>query len=359
MIPARFSLSLLFFCILSISVFAQQTINGQITDAETDLPIRHAEVFVSGTTVGCITDSQGKFSLQPPMRPFVLIADHVAYESAVVPITGEENVNLKLNPATITIGEINVSARNKRKKNLRFFYSHFIEEDRNKIEILNDSVLIFNRDEMKFVAKTNEPLIVLNHILGYKIKIILEEFSVIAFDGPNGKQLPLNSMNGREVTEFTGYYYFEPLENYSSEKAENYRVNRHDAYYGSCRHFLKSIYDNDLEMQGFKIETLSPESETAFYEIGEYDDHTKEYVISADSLKVCYRFDKKGFPVPEEELSSGKVYSQKISVIHSTNESFLIRENGTSPRLPFIIEGLMTIKSIVNSLPEDYTPPER
>ena len=359
MIPARFSISLLLICILTTSVFAQQTISGRITDAETQLPIRHAEVFVSGTTVGSITDSLGNFRLKPPTRPFVLIADHVAYESAIVRITDDEFVNLNLKPATITIGEINVSARNKRKKNLRFFYSHFIEENRNKIEILNDSVLIFHRDEMKFVAKTSEPLIILNNILGYKIKVILEEFSVIALDGPNGKLLPLNSMNGRKVTEFTGYYYFEPLENYLDEKTEDYRVNRREAYYGSYRHFLKSIYDNDTGKQGFKIETLPPQTKTAFYEIGEYDDHTKEYVIAADSLKVYYHFDKKGFPVAVEELSSGKVYSQKISVIHATNKSFLIRENGTSPELSFIIEGLMTIKSIVNSLPEDYTPPKR
>jgi hypothetical protein len=64
---------------------------------------------------------------------------------------------------------------------------------------------------MEFIAKTKEPLIVVNHLLGYKIRLILEEFMVYSLDAPNGNRTRLNSLSGGEVMELTGYYYYETI----------------------------------------------------------------------------------------------------------------------------------------------------
>ena len=61
-----------------------------------------------------------------------------------------------------------------------------------EIEILNDHVLYFKSDKKEFIAHTNEPLIVVNRILGYKMKLIMKKFRVIRTEYPNGPKLKLN-----------------------------------------------------------------------------------------------------------------------------------------------------------------------
>lgn len=361
MIPARFSISLLLLCMITTQLFAQQqNISGRITDAETRLPIRYAEVFISGTTVGCITDSLGNFTLKVPFLPCTLVADHVAYESFIKPIENCETLNIKLKPQNNEISEISVSGKNKRKRNLRFFYSRFIPDYSNEIKVLNDSVLRFRSDKMEFYATSNEALIIENNYLGYRIKVILKEFKVIALDEPNGKQIPLISPNGGEVIKLSGYYHYEPMERYSGEKANEYRLNRRYTYYGSYRHFLKSIYDNEPEKEGYKIAVFPPETDAAFYQVEDSTlSEARTYIILADLLKVYYRFDSEKFPIPEDALTGRHYFSQRISTIHPQKKTFLIRPNGTSPNLPFVINGTMATKSFANSLPDDYTPPKR
>lgn len=343
-------------------IFKEHILTGSIIDASTKKPISYSEVFISGTTKGCISDSLGKFRLTVPFFPCVLVADHVAYDSYIKILQEPANsINIQLNPSNYSIQEISVSAKNKRKKNLRYFYSRFIKEDRNKIKILNDSVLNFQRTEMDFVAKSKEPLIIVNYLLGYKIRVILEDFSVYSLDKPNGKRIPLNSLNGGDVLQLTGYYYYEPLVANSLKKQEYYERNRREAYYGSYRHFLKSIYDKDHEEQGFIIDHFQNNSFAIFVEINEEQTgrHLKKYRILADSLKVTYHFDEKKYPISIEHLEGRYYMYMRESMIYPTSESFYVRANGTSPKLTFVINGLMVLKSFTNSLPDDYEPEDR
>ena len=361
MIPARLSLSLFLICILTTSVFAQQTISGKITDAETQLPIRHAEVFISGTTVGVITDTLGNFSIKVPFLPCTLVADHVSYESHIQAIENSLQLNIELVPSNFSLDEVNISAKNKRRRNLRYFYDHFLGESPEKTRVLNDSVLVFQRDKMQFSATSNEPLLVENNYLGYRIKVILEEFKVIVRDGPNGKQLALNSPNGGDVIQLKGYYYYEPLELEQPSKAVYFTKNRRLAYHGSYRHFLKSIFDNEPGAQGYRISIFPEEQTAAFYHIenNELSSQAKEYIILADTLVIYYRFDEDDYPIPEEFLKDRFSYSQRKSVFYPVKAPFLIRSNGTSPNLNFVIDGAMDVTNFANSLPEDYMPPER
>ncbi|WP_167604935.1 carboxypeptidase-like regulatory domain-containing protein [Maribellus sediminis] len=344
---------LLFF--LNTSAQNKHTVFGTVTDSTTGQPIAHVEVFISGTTVGCITDNQGNFSLKLPFLPCTLVADHISFDSFVKPLTDGGNLNIKLSPKNIQVSEIKVSGKNKRKQNLNFFYSRFVPNKSNKIEIINDSVLYFERDEMNFFARTNQPLILINHNLGYKIKIIINEFRVQKTLGPKGEQVKLNTVKSYEVTRLTAYYYYESLEA-SNSKLEQYRKKRLQIYYGSYRHFLKSIYDNDPGIQGYEIKVFAPVPETAFYRIPKLNSPAREYVIYADSLKVYYWSDQKGFPVSQDERSLRHYYSQEVSTIYPTKKSFLIRENGTSPKLSFIIDGPMIADCFANPLPDDYVP---
>lgn len=338
-----------------------QFLSGNIVDSETNIPIAYAEIFISGTSSGCISDSLGNFTLKIPFFPCTLIADHVAYKSFITPLEKhKEHQAIKLKPYIRLIEPVSVSGKDLREKNQRFFYSYFIQENKKYIEVLNDSILIFNRNDMEFTAKSYDPLIIINKFLGYKIKLVLDEFMVFYTDGPTGSRIPLNSFNRAEVMELSGHYYFEPLQANTIQQQNFYEENRRKSYFGSHRHFLKAIYKNDMGIQGYSISIFPKEQKKPFVEINRilpYAD-CKEFVIHADSLLVEYHFDRNGIPINKKNIGKQKNRRKQKSTIYPTKEPFMLYEFGVSPNMSFKTNGLKVFKSFTNTLPNDYDPEE-
>jgi hypothetical protein len=336
-----------------------QFLSGNIVDAKTNKPIKFAEVFISGTTSGCITDTLGNFNLKIPFFPCTLIADHVAYESFITPLkTNKEHLAIKLKPYIRLIEEVSVASKNLRKKNQRFFNTYFIQGNKKYIEVLNDSILTFNRNEMEFTASSHDPLIIINKFLGYKMRLVLDEFIVFYVDRPKGSRIPLNSFDRAEVVELTGHYYFEPLQSTSIQEQNFYEDNRRRAYFGSHRHFLKAIYNNEMWSQGYSIRNFPKEQKKSFVEnkrVLPFAD-CKEFVIQADSLLVEYYYDSDGFPINIDDFENQTIKRNQKSKIYPTKEPFLLYEFGISPNLSFTTDGLKVFKSFTNSLPKDYDP---
>jgi TonB-linked SusC/RagA family outer membrane protein len=77
-------------------VFAQgRTVSGVVTDADDGEPLIGVSVLVKGTSVGTVTDIDGKYSLQVPDGGEILVFSYVGYTTAEVPISGA-TVNIKL-----------------------------------------------------------------------------------------------------------------------------------------------------------------------------------------------------------------------------------------------------------------------
>ena len=356
--PAVFLILLIFLVPLNLEAQTekQSFLGGRILDALTQEPIPHVEVFVSETTSGCISDAHGYFKLKIPYLPCTIVARHVSYKSRIQAINSYKNLDIQLKPADNKIAEVGIVGKNKRKRNLRFFLDQFIPDSRRKIKVLNDSVLFFERDEMKFRAYTRQPLLIENEILGYRISLLLEEFEVVASDGPAGRPLPLNSIKGGYIKQLTGHYFYESLENEFPDQKEYYQYNRQEIYYGSYRHFLKSVYDGDTGNQGFQIDVFDAADTIAFHQLAQNESGNKQMVIRADSLKVHYYHMDDRTPVPLEYLESFNYIHTTTSTIYPTPFPFWIRPNGTSPKLSFVIDGLLVNKSFANSLPKDYIP---
>ncbi|MBV6643803.1 MAG: TonB-dependent receptor [Cyclobacteriaceae bacterium] len=87
-------------CLVSGKAFAQLVINGTISDRQTGEPLVGAEVVVSNTTIGTITNSLGEFVLEVPNTIETLEIRFVGYETVNVEnlqsplqISMEESVN--------------------------------------------------------------------------------------------------------------------------------------------------------------------------------------------------------------------------------------------------------------------------
>ena len=98
----KFKLLSLFALLLSGQfAFAQRTVRGTVTDAETSDPLIGATILVKGTTTGTITDVSGAFSLEVPDETTTLSISYTGYKSTVVSIAGLQNVAVPLEAGSV------------------------------------------------------------------------------------------------------------------------------------------------------------------------------------------------------------------------------------------------------------------
>jgi TonB-linked SusC/RagA family outer membrane protein len=104
-----FSLIIGINCLISI-IAQEKTISGTIINGEDNLPLIGATVYIKGTTIGTITDFEGKFVLKIPADAQTLVISFVGFETIEMPIGDKTEFNLTLNPITVKVDEVVVTA---------------------------------------------------------------------------------------------------------------------------------------------------------------------------------------------------------------------------------------------------------
>lgn len=99
----------LWFCISS-SAFAQLTVSGQIRSSEDAMALPGVNVLVKGTTVGTISDAEGKYSLIVPSNDVVLVFSFVGYLAQEAPLSGRTAVDITLQTDATQLSEVVVTA---------------------------------------------------------------------------------------------------------------------------------------------------------------------------------------------------------------------------------------------------------
>ena len=87
-----------FFLLFSTSLWAQYTIKGKVTDAETGDPIAFANVILKGTTIGITTDFEGNYSLETKVLSDTILISYLGYVKQAKPLTQVYNqvINFQL-----------------------------------------------------------------------------------------------------------------------------------------------------------------------------------------------------------------------------------------------------------------------
>ena len=217
------------------------TFSGVITDSS-GVPIPGVNVFIAGSMTGTVTDDDGRYRLSGiPLGTLRLAVSRVGYTSQHQDVFVREarvyTFDFQLEIAVYEIGEITVAADNKRwKRQLERFTRVFIGETpwAAKTEITNSEVLDFSSKGGDFRAQASEPLVIENRALGYKLTYFLNEFVA----HPTGWR-------------WDGEPLFEPLAPGSPEEAAHWNARRDSAFYGSFRHFLLAVLNDQVEQQGF------------------------------------------------------------------------------------------------------------
>jgi hypothetical protein len=244
-------MKLICFLLLSFTVFSQEKyrISGSVKDAKTGVGISGASIYLEGTTLGTQADSAGNYHVnRVAAGRYRLVASFVGYKPHIqfIEVRTESKVlNLTLEEDNQTLDEVRVSSTRDKtwEKQIRIFEKAFLGDsyNRKEVQILNKEVVNFEEDDDRLIAKAIAPLVIENQSLGYKITYTLDRLE-----------------KTRDLTSFRGLARYELIRSATPKQQRRWDENRKDAYLGSLSHFLKALFDNQLEAEGFNAYLLKP-----------------------------------------------------------------------------------------------------
>ena len=101
----------LVFCGFLLSASGQQkTISGTVTGAEDGQPVIGCTVQLKGMTIGTITNTDGKYTLNAPEAASALVFSYVGMKSIEVPISGRNVIDVVLESDIMGLNEVVVTA---------------------------------------------------------------------------------------------------------------------------------------------------------------------------------------------------------------------------------------------------------
>jgi hypothetical protein len=224
------------------TLLCAQVIKGTVTDAVTGKPLEHVNVYLAGTVMGTTTDSQGNFTLNNVIKTSApLLVSCVGYESKKIKdYADNKTINVALKHKVIALKEVTVSTdKISRARAMRIFLREFIGRNNSDCDIANpdDIYFSYNKSEDLLTASAEKPLIILNKKLGYKVTYFLVDFNCKPY-----------------LTHYKGNYFFaEDTAGLKPEKMKKVLAARNEAYKGSRMHFIRALWANELNKNGFAM----------------------------------------------------------------------------------------------------------
>lgn len=83
----------------------QKSISGKVSDAS-GAPLPGVTVVIKGTTIGTITNSEGKFTFLVPTDAKILVFSFVGMKSQEVPTSGKAIFNIEMEPEVVSVDEV-------------------------------------------------------------------------------------------------------------------------------------------------------------------------------------------------------------------------------------------------------------
>ncbi len=101
----------LLFAGLNFAMAQSRTISGTVTSSDDGKPLPGVTVQVKGTTIGTITDLNGKYSITfNPKQGNVLVFSFVGMGTQEIPVGNSNTINVVMKPSALSINEVVVTA---------------------------------------------------------------------------------------------------------------------------------------------------------------------------------------------------------------------------------------------------------
>lgn len=240
MSPLRKSLlSLVLLCVISSIAVAQNYkngIEGQVFDGSTGEPAQAVNVYLSNTTIGDVTDPEGRFLIENiPPGSYDLIFHFVGFKKIIRQVDIGSGEVLKEDAILIAeqyqLDSLQVKGKRDRswERYLRRFERNFIGTSQNaeNTQLMNPEVLDFEREMWGvYSATAREELHIVNEALGYESFVDLAVFEWSYFND-TGKALYFVRMK--------------ELEPESKAQLESWKLKRQVTYKESIRYFFNGL----------------------------------------------------------------------------------------------------------------------
>lgn len=241
-----FCATFLFF--LTATAVAQATCSGRVVEAGSAKPIALASVFVGSSSVGTTTNETGDFILyKVPAGKFTLVVSCIGYETFAKQVESGKipaQLTVELVHKTAALNEVVVTAAEKNGWITwgDLFIENFIGKSAyaRDCRIKNPKVLRFRNSVKNNMLKvwSDEPLIIENNVLGYMLSYDLHEF--------------MYNFSNNSVA-YSGYPLFTAIAGKDKKADARIKENRKRVYAVSLLHFIRSLYSNTTEEEGFRI----------------------------------------------------------------------------------------------------------
>ena len=108
----------LFLLLFGVSVQAQKTVTGYVTDSISGEPVSYASVYVKSTGTGTRSDDDGRFGLKRPSGATEIVISAIGYVEKTVKLTSGSNTTLQIQmrPADYQLKEVVVRPKKERYK---------------------------------------------------------------------------------------------------------------------------------------------------------------------------------------------------------------------------------------------------
>ncbi len=312
------------FCVfLSLSSSAQE-LRGRVLDAKTHQPIVFANVYFNGTFKGTTTDTLGNFKVKLIKNQHLpLTVSFVGYFSSEINnYKASKLLTVYLKPKTFDLPTVEIkSGKTGRKLKERIFKREFLGTNRTAryciIENMDDIELRYSKDKKTLNAFTKKPIVINNTYLGYKIDYYLDYFYY-----------------RNDTVFFQGAFYFKEKKITDPNKMAKIMQHRKEVYLGSKMHFIRSLYNNKLKEEGYKIVG----SNRYKYNYDSIMTHkNSHYIAIKDHIKIRFR-------------------GLKDSKLYQLTDSVYIAKNGYSHPYGILWTGYMGAQRLSDLLPFEYKP---
>lgn len=188
-----------FLMLLSWMVFAQQVqVSGQVKDAENGETLPGATVTIKGTSVGTITDIDGRYSLEADPAS-TLVVSFVGYDSKVVAVNGRSVINVDLELDMKSLEEVVVVGyTSKKKKDLVGAISVVDMEEVGKVVYANPLQALQGRVAGVNFTQTGEPGSVGTGVQIRGVTTFGDVSPLYVIDGIPSVEPP-NNLNGNDI----------------------------------------------------------------------------------------------------------------------------------------------------------------
>ncbi|MGK0323202.1 MAG: hypothetical protein ACJAR4_001237 [Psychroserpens sp.] len=318
------------FLFLLTTIAYSQTFSGTVLDITTNKPLESVSVYFDNTTIGTSTNDKGEFSIEfIDAVQSTLVISFLGYEKVFIAnYRKKNNITLLLKESVNELDIVVIDADDGMSRALKMkkFKREFLGTSENgkscKIRNEKDIKLRYNKRDRTLSAWSNTPILVRNKNLKYNISFEIIDFEII-----------LGNWGVSSVI-YSGTSFFNDLD---TKEKKHVSKNRLNTYEGSVQHFIRALFNKQLEEEGYifgvKGFVVNPYE---YFTMSKIDEYGSKTIVLKEKLDIFYK---------------GNIES----IIQTPINQFKIDKYGNySPIEGILFGGNMGSQRVGDSLPLDY-----